>query len=245
MKPFLFLGIRPEDVAADEEYAAVLRCAGLDEAELRRVRLEQRSLGEIDLEDWSGIVLGGGPFQVSDPEESKSSVQLRVDAELAALLDDVVEQDFPFLGCCYGIGTLGRHIGAVVDRTYSETIGGAEIRLTDDGADDPLFTVAGSTFGAFLGHKESINVLPPHAVSLATSDACPVQAFRVRTNVYATQFHPELDLEGLITRVRVYKYAGYFEPDQADATIDAARSCGIADTPPFLARFVELFAREH
>ena len=147
MKPFLFLGIRPEDVAADEEYAAVLRCAGLDEPAVRRVRLEQRSLGEIDLDDWSGIVLGGGPFQVSDPEESKSSVQLRVEAELAALLDDVVEQDFPFLGCCYGIGTLGRHIGALVDRSFSETIGGAEIRLTVQGADDPLFAMAGPTFG--------------------------------------------------------------------------------------------------
>lgn len=245
MKPFLFLGIRPEDVAADEEYAAVLRCAGLDKPAVPRVRLEQRSLGQIDLDDWSGIVLGGGPFQVSDPEESKSSTQLRVEAELAALLDDVIEQDFPFLGCCYGIGTLGRRVGALVDRTYSETIGGAEIRLTDQGAQDPLFAVAGPTFGAFLGHKESITVLPPHAVSLATSDACPVQAFRVRTNVYATQFHPELDLDGLITRVRVYKYAGYFEPDQADATIEAARTCGIDDTPPFLARFVELYAREH
>ncbi len=97
MKPFLFLGIRPEDVAADEEYAAALRCAGLDEPELQRVRLEQRSLGNLDLDDWSGIVLGGGPFQVSDPEDSKSAVQQRVEAELAAVLDEVVDRDFPFL----------------------------------------------------------------------------------------------------------------------------------------------------
>ena len=71
-----------------------------------------------------------------------------------------------------------------------------------------------------------------------------MQAFRVGTNVYAAQFHPELDLDGLITRVRVYRYAGYFAPDQADATIDAARTCGIPETPPLLARFVELYARE-
>ena len=42
MKPFLFLGVRPEDVAADDEYAAMLRCAGLDEPDLRRHRLERR-----------------------------------------------------------------------------------------------------------------------------------------------------------------------------------------------------------
>ena len=31
MKPFLMLGIRAEEVAADDEYAAMLRCTGLDD----------------------------------------------------------------------------------------------------------------------------------------------------------------------------------------------------------------------
>jgi GMP synthase (glutamine-hydrolysing) len=215
----------------------------LDEPDLRRIRLEQRSLGRLDLDDWSGIILGGGPFQVSDPEDTKSVVQQRVESELSTLLDAIVPRDFPFLGCCYGIGTLGRHEGALVDGTYKETISGSWLQLTEAGRDDPLFSVAEPTFGGYLGHKEAIAKLPAHAVSLATSPACPVQAFRVRTNVYATQFHPELDLAGLITRIRVYKYAGYFEPEQAEATIDAARSIGITQTPPFLARFVELYAR--
>ncbi len=43
MLPFLFLGTRAEDEAADGEYDAVLRCAGLDERDVRRVRLEQGS----------------------------------------------------------------------------------------------------------------------------------------------------------------------------------------------------------
>ena len=41
MKPFLFLGTRAEDDAADDEYAAVLRFSGLDERDLRRHRLER------------------------------------------------------------------------------------------------------------------------------------------------------------------------------------------------------------
>jgi GMP synthase (glutamine-hydrolysing) len=241
VKPFLLLGIRPEDLAADEEYAAMLRCAGLGEGEFQRIRMEQRPLGRIDLDQWSGIILGGGPFQVSDPEEKKSATQLRVEAELAKLLDDVVERDHPFLGSCYGIGTLGRHQGAVVDRTYGEPIGGVQLTLTSAGRRDPLFSVADSTFGAYLGHKEAITKLPAHAVALASSQACPVQAFRVGNRVYATQFHPELDLEGLKTRVEVYKYAGYFEPDQAEAVIEAARATGITETPNFLGRFVALF----
>ena len=76
------------------------------------------------------------------------------------------------------------------------------------------------------------------------SPACPVQAFRVGSRVYATQFHPELDLDGLATRVEVYRYAGYFDPDEADAVLAAARASGVTETPNLLGRFVELFARD-
>jgi GMP synthase (glutamine-hydrolysing) len=242
VKPFLLLAIRAEDVAADDEYAAMLRFSGLDEKRLRRFRMEQAELGAIDLDQWSGIILGGGPYQASDAEDTKSVTQRRIEAELSALLDEVVERDFPFLGACYGIGTLGRHQGAVVDRTFHEPIGGIQIKLTDAGEQDPLFRHAGSQFGAYVGHKEAISKLPAHAVTLAYSESCPVQAFRVGTRVYATQFHPELDLNGLATRVEVYKYAGYFEPDEADAVMAAAQASGVTKVPNILEGFVELFA---
>jgi GMP synthase (glutamine-hydrolysing) len=243
VKPFLMLGIRPEDVAADDEYAAMLRCAGLDEGRLQRIRMEQAPVGHVDLDQWSGIILGGGPFQASDHEEIKSATQRRVEAELSALLDEVVDRDFPFLGACYGIGTLGRHQGAVVDRTYSEPIGGVRIKLTRAGQEDPLFKRAGSSFGAYAGHKEAISKLPAHAITLAYSERCPVQAFRIGRRVYATQFHPELDLDGLATRIKVYKYAGYFKPEEADDVLAAARASGITEVPNLLGGFVQLFAR--
>jgi GMP synthase (glutamine-hydrolysing) len=244
VKPFLFLSIRAEDVAADEEYAAMLRCTGLDESQLRRVRLEQGPFALPDLDDWSGVILGGGPFQASDPEESKSAAQRRAEAGLCGLLDRVVPRDFPFLGACYGIGTLGRHQGAVIDRTYAEPIGGTFVELTDEGRRDPLFAGVDSPFGAYVGHKEAVRTLPHQAVALATSPACPVQAFRVGSRVYATQFHPELDLDGLATRIAVYRYAGYFDPAEADSVLAAARASGVTETPNLLRRFVELFARD-
>ncbi len=107
VKPFLFLGIRAQDAAADDEYAAVLRCAGLDERDVRRVRLERDELEPLDLDDWSGIVIGGGPWNVSDPESSKAPEQRRGEARLRELALQALDADFPFLGACYGIGTLG------------------------------------------------------------------------------------------------------------------------------------------
>ena len=203
MKPFLLLATRAEDAAADNEYESFLRFAGLAERDLRRTRLEKRPLEEVTLEDWSGIFLGGGPFNSSDPPSSKSPVQRRVEADLRGLFTRIVADDFPFLGACYAIGTLGSHEGALIDRQYAEPVSAVRITLTEEGRADPVLAGVPESFEAFVGHKEACRVLPPSAVLLATSDACPVQMFRVRRNVYATRFHPELDVEGIVTRVRV------------------------------------------
>lgn len=249
MKPFLLLAIRPEDAAADNEYASFLALSGLGERELRRVRLEQRALGHVDLRDWSGILLGGGPFNYSDPEERKSPVQRRIEADLGRLLDRVVNADFPFLGACFGIGALGRHQGAVVGRRYAEPVGCVRVTLTPEGQRDPLTGGLPATFDAFTGHKEAISRLPGHAVVLAASPTCPVQAFRIGSNVYATQFHPELDVAGLCTRIDVYKHAGYFKPEQAGELKALAYHSNVTHPPAILRRFVQRYAfaidREH
>jgi len=243
VKPFLLLAVRADDAAADNEYESFLACAGLHERDLRRHRLEQRPLGNVDLRDWSGIFLGGGPFNASDPEGSKSPAQRRVEADLRGLFDKVVSADFPFLGACYAIGTLGGHQGAVVDRRYAEPIGAAPVTLTRDGRRDPLLAGLPATFDAFVGHKEAISRLPDHAVLLASSPSCPVQAFRVGSAVYATQFHPELDAAGLCTRIEVYKHAGYFEPAQAGELKAQAHRSNVTCPPAILRRFVRRYAR--
>jgi GMP synthase (glutamine-hydrolysing) len=243
VKPFLLLATRAEDAAADNEYEAFLRFSGLDECDLHRVRLESRPLGEIQLTEWSGILLGGGPFNASDPAESKSAVQRRVEADLRDLLDRVIALDLPFLGACYGIGALGSHQGAVVDRRYAEPVGPVQITLTPQGEMDALLGVLPRTFDAFVGHKEAISRLPDHAVLLAGSQTCPVQAFRIGSHVYATQFHPELDVSGLCTRIDVYKHAGYFEPAEAEGLKDRARRSTVCHPPAILRRFVERYAQ--
>ena len=242
MKPFLFLGTRAEDAAADSEYAAVLDYSGLAESELHRRRLEAEPLGEVRFEDWSAIILGGGPFNVSDPDDAKSSVQQRVEAELGELAARVVAADFPFLGACYGIGTLGCLSGGEVDRSYGEPVGCVRVELSPAGEDDPLFGVLPSAFDAFLGHKEAVSRLPAGAVLLASSAACPVQAFRLGRHVYATQFHPELDSDGLATRVEVYRDFGYFRDDEIASILHIAETSVVTEPERLLARFVELFA---
>lgn len=243
MKPFLFLGTRAEDAAADNEYDAVLACSGLDERDVRRHRLEAAGLGPVDLGDWSGIVLGGGPFNFSDPEDTKSAVQRRVEVELRDLAERVLAADFPFLGACYGVGVLGGLRGGLVDRTYGEPISATRITLNDAGAADPLLGVLPREFDAFLGHKEAVTRLPAGAVVLASSAACPVQAFRMGANVYATQFHPELDVEGICLRIDTYRDHGYFDPSEADGLQAMARASHVEHPGLLLAAFAERYRR--
>ena len=243
MRPFLFLGTRAEDDVAQQEYDAVLAGCGLRPDELVRVRLEQGPLGPVDLEEWSGIILGGGPFNASDPEEAKSPAQRRAEADLRDLAARVVAADFPFLGACYGIGVLGGLAGGVVDRTWGEPIGALPVRLSEAGRRDPLFGVLPGEFLAYLGHKEAVSRLPEGAVLLASTDTCPVHAFRLGRHVYATQFHPELDPVAICDRIDAYASHGYFEPHERESLKAAARAATVTEPVRLLARFVELHAR--
>jgi len=243
VKPFVLLATRAEDVPADEEYALFLRYAGLQPEQLVRVRLEAERMPRLDLDGLSGIFVGGGPFNASDPVEKKSAVQRRVEAEFSELLDEVVAQDFPFLGACYGIGTLGAHQGAVIDRTYPEPIGIVPVTVTTAGASDPLLADMPATFDAFVGHKEAISRLPASATLLASSPKCPVQMFRVGQNVYATQFHPELDVEGITTRVHAYADHGYFASHELQLTLAAVRRIAVSHPSRILRAFVDRYAR--
>ena len=242
MKPFLLLSSRAEDLAAEDEYAAFLRETGLSPQHLLRVRTEAGPLPRFELDDFAGVFLGGGPFNSSDPPEQKSSVQRRVEREVCALLDEIVARDFPFLGACYGVGTLGVHQGGVVDRTYAEPIGAVTVTLTEEGRADPVLDGLPDSFEAYVGHKEACRKLPPTATLLAGSATCPVQMFRVRRKLYATQFHPELDRSGIITRVHVYRDYGYFPPHDLDELVARLNGTKVTAPPRILANFVARYA---
>lgn len=243
MRPFLFLGTRAEDDVAQQEYDAVLAGCGLRPDELVRVRLEQQPLGPVDLDDWSGVVLGGGPFNISDPDEHKSPAQRRAEADLADLAVRAVEADFPFLGACFGIGVLGSLRGGVVDRTWGEPIGALPVTLTEEGRADPLLGPMPAEFMAYLGHKEAVTRLPEGAVLLASTATCPVHAFRIGLNVYATQFHPELDAVAICDRIDAYSAHGYYEPHEQERLKAEAREALVTEPVRLLGRFVELYAR--
>jgi GMP synthase (glutamine-hydrolysing) len=241
-KPVLLFQLRPETPASDGEYEAILRHGRLRPDAVERVRLDAVDFPEVDLDRYSAILVGGSPFEVSTPEAEKSLLQRRIEAGFQALLDRVVAADFPFLGACSGNGLLGAWCGVSLSGRYSEPVGGADVSLTEAGRVDPLLEGLPDRFRVLLGHKEACDAVPPGAVLLAGSEACPVQMFRVGENVYATQFHPEGDPEGFAVRIDVYRHYGYFPAERAEALLDAVKDEHTPHAQAILARFVERYA---
>ena len=240
-RPFLVIQLRPEDEAADSEFRAILRYSGLRENEVVRARVEHTGLPDIELSDYSAIIVGGSPFDMSTPEDAKSEIQINIENDFMTLFERIVELDFPFLGACSGNSLLGKFCGARISKRYGEPVGGVDIVLTDEGTRDPLLKGFPRTFRALLGHKEACDDVPPGTVLLASSATCPVQMFRLGNNVYATQFHPEADLEGFTVRINVYKSHGYFAPETAQDLIAAVAN----EDTPLAKRILDRFARRY
>ena len=240
-KPILVIQLRPEDEAAENELAAIKRYGGLRDADVHRLRAEKESMQNIELGRYSAIIVGGSPFDISTPENKKSDTQMRIESSFNELLDNVIGRDFPFLGCCSGNGLLGSYLGASISEKYAEPVGGVSIQLTEEGRRDPLLKDLPESFRVLLGHKEACDVTPQGAVLLAGNTACPVQMFRVKNNIYATQFHPEADAEGFTVRINIYKDFGYFPADSAEKLIAAVENEETPEAQLILKRFVDAY----
>ncbi|SLN39415.1 GMP synthase [glutamine-hydrolyzing] [Pseudoruegeria aquimaris] len=242
-KPFLILQLRPEAEAADDEFAAFLAKGGLAPDEVQRIRLDCEDLPEsLDLADYSGVIVGGGPGCVSDAESEKSPVEKKIEDTVLSLMPAITAQDKPFLGCCYGIGILGAHLGGVVSKErYGEPVGAADCTLTEEGAKDPLLAGMPPRFQALVGHKEAMQALPDGCVHLVSAPTCPYQMVRHGRNVYATQFHPEADGEGFALRIRIYRNKGYFPPEEADALTERVLATPAKEPARILANFVSRY----
>jgi GMP synthase (glutamine-hydrolysing) len=238
MKPFLFLQIRPEYDAAENEYQTIKSIANVD---IDRERICHVPFPEIDLSKYSGVILGGGPATISDSEIKKPDYQRYFEPKLFDLLKWIIKSDFPFIGLCFGPAALVTALDGLASKRYPEKVGAYNIELTDQGRVDRIFKGIPYEFKAFAGHKESVERLPQGAVVLATSELCPVQGFKIGNNVYAFQFHPELDADGLAVRINTYKNMGYFEPEEAESLINMARSQDVTFPRKILANYFDYF----
>lgn len=131
------------------------------------------------------VVLGGTP----GPTDDDDAVWL---PRVRALIADCLAREVPYLGICLGGQMLAVVAGGVVGPVRSGAeVGLSRLELTDAAAGDPLLGGLPTHLEAMQWHFLEVHDLPPGAVSMAASDRCPNQAFRVGPAAWGVQFHLE------------------------------------------------------
>lgn len=113
------------------------------------------------------------------------------------LIRKCVAADHPMLGICLGAQLTAGALGQKVYKgTAGRETGFMDIELTDAAAATPMRHFDKSRTRIFQWHGDTFD-LPPAATLLASSAQYQNQAFQIRQNIFATQFHPEVDHNGL------------------------------------------------
>lgn len=226
MSQLLFLSLRDGDIGPDvarAEYRDALHASGLAEVEM-----EHRVLDTVDtqigpLDNISGVIVGGSSLNVTNAELGEySEYQQHIHSQLAQL----VETGVPVFFVCFGLSWLVHHAGGKIGHTHAEDSGPTTVDVTQAGRDDVLLASAPESFTALTGHTENPETgadLPEALTVLATGPGDMVQIVRYGHNVWATQFHAEMDADAMRTRMDFYHDYGYF------AAEDYARI--VADLP--------------
>lgn len=240
--PLLYVCVRPQQGAAAAEYESFRAAAHLDPSQLVQLDLVREPLPADVFDRYSGFFVGGSPFNLTDPESTKTEVQRRLEADLERVAAGVMAAPAggrAALFTCYGIGVVTRMLGGDVSRAFPEDTGPVEVELTPAGRTDPLLGTLARRFAALTAHKEGSADVPDGATLLATNAGCPVQAYRVGERLYATQFHPEPTTRAFTERMAVYRDDGYFPANDYDTV--AGRVLAASVTEPV--RLIRAFAR--
>lgn len=142
-------------------------------------RLDPAALVAADL-----VVVLGGPIGVYEEDRYPF-----LSGELAALRARL-DAARPTLGICLGAQIIAKALGADVAPGREKEIGWGRIALTEVGKASVLKPLADVPVLHWHGDNAA---LPAGAVALASTPACPHQAFAVGETVLALQFHIEAD----------------------------------------------------
>lgn len=138
-----------------------------------------------------GLIVMGGPMATYQADRYPF---LR---DEMVLIEQALKEGLPVLGVCLGAQIVAAALGAKVTRNPAgKEIGWYPVTLSDAALEDRLWRGVAPTITPFHWHGD-IFELPAGAVSLASSEKTPCQAFRYGNSVYGLQFHIEVTPESV------------------------------------------------
>jgi GMP synthase (glutamine-hydrolysing) len=134
---------------------------------------------------WSALIVMGGPMGVYETQRYPFLLH-----EMK-LIGSFLHAQLPVLGVCLGSQLIAASLGANVRKGSRKEIGWHPIQLSEKAGRDPLWNGQPSRFIGYHWHGDIFD-LPAGAVSLASSDITPVQAYRCGDRAYGFLFHMEV-----------------------------------------------------
>jgi GMP synthase (glutamine-hydrolysing) len=150
-------------------------------------RVIRSDLGQsvpASLDDFAGLVLGGGPQGAYETEKYPYL------SSECALVRRAASQGKPVLGLCLGAQLMASALGAKVQPGQRE-VGFFEVILDPISQYDPLWRGIPARFVATHWHGDVFD-LPPGGMRLASSALTQNQLFRYGHALYGLQFHLEM-----------------------------------------------------
>lgn len=222
---------------AEHERSCVGAVCRLDPAEILVHTALTEPLHADDLLGVDAVFFGGsGAYSILDPHPWRQGA---IDA-----LKRVIDARLPAWASCFGFQGLAMALDAeVVHDPARAEMGGVQLQLTAEGSADPLVGMLPRDFWVQTGHQDHVEVLPEGCLRLATGGVGVEQLTRVDgAPFYASQFHPELDVEAIVYRFEFY--ADHYA--QGDPEGFARRLAALQNTPdtPEMVQVLQTLVRQ-
>lgn len=179
----MILFIKHIDIEGPETIGRFFKNKGY---EINVINLQDGDVLPKNLFDIQAVICLGGPMNVY--EEDKYPFL----KEENSFIQKILKEEIPYLGICLGSQLLAKASGSKVVKSPQKEIGFSPIEITRQGATDPLFAQLNYPMIDVYQWHEDMSELSRGAVLLASSAACPTQAFKVGRNAYGLQFHIEI-----------------------------------------------------
>ena len=190
----------PGDPMREHELLCFASSLGVARGGITVVDMLDRVPRRAELDAARAVLMGGsGDYSCLDPDPW-------IGRMTGYVRDEVLPSGVPTFASCFGLQILTLALGGTMIRDPAHReVGSIDVTATAAAAADPLFAGLPPAFVAQAGHTDRAASPPPDSELLASSDRCPVNAFRVRGKpVWATQFHPELDPDAVAKRYMAY-----------------------------------------
>jgi GMP synthase (glutamine-hydrolysing) len=144
----------------------------------------QHPLPECNGEGLTGVVITGSAAMVTEQADWMVNTQ--------RWLEQVMAQQIPVLGVCFGHQLLADMLGGqVAHNQRGRHMGLARVQLAVPAADDDLLDGCDQQFDVLVSHQQVVTQAPQSATILAKTAMDPNHAFRWQDRVWGLQFHPE------------------------------------------------------